>query len=141
MRTAALAVLGFLFVFAWTLIAATGSRGPALRSAHPCGTWRPGGEAAHLYVAYAHDMPCARARLIAVNYDQTRVCRRGSDCKGSLDGLRCRSRGSAGSRGLGWIACGQGQGIRPPRAVFTVDRVACAAARPGRRPTPDVPCP
>lgn len=141
MRTAALAVLGFIVVFAWTLVAATGSHGPALRSAHYCGTWRPGGQAARLHVAYAHDMPCARARLLAVAYDQTHVCRRGSDCKGRLDGLRCRSQGSAGVGGLGWIGCGQGERIRPPRAVFTVERPGCAAARPSARPTPDVPCP
>jgi len=120
-RIALIAVLGFCAVFLWTLIVAQGSDGPPFTATRFCGTWRPGGDAPHRHVAFANRMSCTRARMIAVAYAGSHVCRKRSDCKAHVDGLKCFSAGAAG-RQLGWIGCEMPSG-NAPRSVFSVDRV------------------
>jgi hypothetical protein len=122
MRIALIVVLGFCAVFAWTLIAAQGSDGPPLSTTHFCGSWRPGGEAPRRHAVFATRMSCERARTVAVDYSRTRTCPRTSaSCLAHVDGLKCFTKGTAGRR-LIWIGCEHLQG-KPPRAVFSVDRV------------------
>jgi hypothetical protein len=122
MRIALIVVVGFCAVFAGTLVAAHGSDGPPLTTTRFCGTWRPAGDRPHRHVAFANRMSCERARTIAVDYSRTRTCPRTSQsCLAHVDRLKCFTKGTAGRR-LIWIGCEHTAG-KPPRAVFSVDRV------------------
>jgi hypothetical protein len=112
MRIALIVVLGFCAVFVWTLIAAQGNESPSLRATHFCGTWRPHGKSPGRHVVYARDMSCPRARMVAADYSRTRTCPVTS---------MSFTKGTAGRR-LIWIGCEHPEG-KPPRAVFSVDRV------------------
>jgi len=125
-RAAAVALAGFLAVFAISLVAARGSKGPALRRTPFCGVWKPGPTPAprsrpSRYVAYAHSTSCARALQTATAYAGTHVCRHVSQCKARIGHLRCRTAGTAGSN-LGWIGCYSNANFDPPRVFFSVDR-------------------
>jgi hypothetical protein len=120
-RSAAISVVGFVAVFAISLLTARGSHGPDPRNVAYCGSWRPGTPQARRYVAYAHDMDCTRGRALAAAYAATHRCRRTSTCKARVDGTHCLTAGSAG-RLLGWVACGRTKHIFLPRVTFSVDR-------------------
>jgi hypothetical protein len=121
MRIALIVVVGFVAVFLWTLVAAQGSEGPSLTTAHFCGSWRPSGQAPRRHVVYATRMSCGQALMLAADYNRKRTCPRTSmSCLAHIHGFKCFTKGTAG-RHLIWIGCERPSG-RPPRSTFSVDR-------------------
>ena len=126
MRTAAIVAIGFLAVFAVSLVTAPGSDSPPGSTTHSCGPYVPPRHSPPRYVAYATETACGRARRVALAYAARHVCRRGTGCRAMVDGLHCKYAGDAGRR-LGWVGCGRGKGIGKPRVFFSVDRRGPAA--------------